>query len=102
MGKVYLICNGEYFKIGVTNNDINKRLSKLQTGSSEELWVRDIFETSTPFKLENMLHKKYKSKQIKNEWFDLNAKDVVNFKKTCEHLQTILNSLSNNPFVNCP
>lgn len=56
MGFVYLIGEDETtnrFKIGVTKcNDINKRLKKLQTGNSNELFIKHVYET--------MLHNYYK------------------------------------------
>lgn len=97
-GYVYLICDGEYFKIGVTKSDIKKRLQKLQTGNSDDLWIRDWYETDMPFKIENSLHKKYFAKKIKNEWFDLSADDVIHFKETCKEIETRMDCLRNNPF----
>ena len=97
-GYVYLICDGQYFKIGVTKSDIKKRLEKLQTGNPDELWIRDYYETEMPFKIENGLHKKYFNKKIKNEWFDLSVDDVNNFKKTCKEIETIMDCLKDNPF----
>ena len=44
-GNVYLIYDetNEKYKIGVTKNDVNKRLKKLQTGNSSVLRIKDIY-----------------------------------------------------------
>ena len=58
-GIVYLICDGDKFKIGVTTKTLEKRLRELQTGNPYELFVSNYYETDTPFKLETMLHNRY-------------------------------------------
>jgi hypothetical protein len=104
MGHVYLIGeddDGYRFKIGSTrHDDVGKRLRQLQTGNSSRLIIRDSFETSEPFKLEQMLHFRLKDKKVINEWFELDEDDVSNFKPMCEKLQAIIDSLNGNPFYN--
>ena len=61
-GYVYLIGSVDdkkRFKIGVTRGEVEKRLKKLQTGNPEQLYVRHKYKTSSPFKLEKMLHTVY-------------------------------------------
>ena len=102
MGFVYLI--GEEnkenkYKIGSTKcNDINKRLKQLQTGNSNTLYIREYYETSKPFKLETMLHNKFKDKNVIGEWFEMSEDSINVFKKECEHFQTIIDSLKENPY----
>lgn len=102
MGFVYLI--GEEneenkYKIGSTKcKDINKRLKQLQTGNSNKLILTNYFETSRPFKLEVMLHNKYKDKNVIGEWFELNDNDISTFKKECENFQAIIDCLKENPY----
>ena len=102
MGYVYLIGeigNENRFKIGSTRcKDINKRLKQLQTGNSEELYIKESFETTHPFKLETMLHNKFKTSNIIGEWFELSKDDVNNFKNVCRKLQNIIDCLKDNPF----
>ena len=102
MGYVYLIGeigNENRFKIGSTRcKDINKRLKQLQTGNSEELYIKQSFETTRPFKLEKMLHNRFKSSNLIGEWFELSKDDVRDFKTICEDLQNIINILKDNPF----
>lgn len=102
MAVVYLIGeieNENVYKIGVTkHNDINKRKKELQTGSSQELFIKDYFITDNPFKLEKMLHNHFRNKKIMNEWFKLDNNEIFNFKTICEKYQNIINSLKDNPF----
>ena len=102
MGYVYLI--GEMksdgkFKIGSTKaKNINKRIKQLQTGNSEQLYLRDYFETDRPFKLETMLHNRFKEFNTVGEWFELPKKDVHEFRDVCKFYQKIINELKENPF----
>ena len=102
MGYIYLIGeigNENRYKIGSTRSkDINKRLKQLQTGNSEELYIKESFETSHPFKLETMLHNRFKTSNLIGEWFELSNEDVRDFKGVCENLQSIIDSLKDNPF----
>ena len=43
-GFVYLLCDGEHFKIGMTKKDIYKRISELQTGNPNEIWLHSYSE----------------------------------------------------------
>lgn len=102
MGYVYLI--GEEneenkYKIGSTKcKDINKRLKQLQTGNSNPLYIKAYYETSKPFRLESMLHNKFKAYNVIGEWFELNDENVKKFKEECERYQNIINILKENPY----
>ena len=102
MGFIYLIGESENdnkFKIGVTRSkDILKRKNKLQTGNSNELYIKKYYESEFPFKLETMLHKHFMNNKILNEWFILSEDDIKNFDKICEKYENIFKSLKNNPF----
>ena len=102
MGYVYLIGemkNEGRFKIGSTKCiDVNKRLKQLQTGNSNELYIREFFQTDRPFRLEKMLHNRFKNANLIGEWFELNDEDVKQFKTICEDIQKVMNSLKENPF----
>ena len=53
MAFVYLIGkidDDNICKIGVTKNKVLNRLNELQTGSSDELYIKQTFETNYPFK----------------------------------------------------
>jgi hypothetical protein len=99
-GFVYLLCDGEKFKIGMTRqNDINKRIKELQTGNPNEIWLHSYYKTDYPLQIEKMMHGKHASSNIKNEWFDLSVKEVYNFKNECLECEKILEILKDNPFI---
>ncbi len=71
------------YKIGITNN-LNKRLSQLQTGNPNDLHFVACFHSEIGDELgleimylEKFLHKNYKSKNIRGEWYELDVKEVV-------------------------
>ena len=100
MGYVYLIkdyLNGTY-KIGATRGNIEKRIKKLQTGNSTELKVEYLFETEYPFRLESMLHERYKPFNIINEWYDFTVEQVTEFKDLCSLYEKNILLLKSNPF----
>lgn len=102
-GYVYLIGemdNRDIFKIGVTKKDINSRIKELQTGSSNELYIRSYFKSLFPYKLEKMLHRYYSNNNKLNEWFTLSESQVKKFQSVCEQHEEILKSLVDNPFFN--
>ena len=102
MGFVYLIGeenNENRYKIGSTRcKNINKRLKQLQTGNSNKLLIENYYETNKPFKLETMLHNRFKDVNVIGEWFEISEDDKKNFKNICEYYQKIIDSLKENPF----
>lgn len=102
MGYVYLICDPsqDSYKIGCTRNLAQKRLQSLQTGNSTKLHIVESVETDYPFRLETMLHKKYNSKKVNNEWFSLDPEDVSLFQQTCQQYINIIDTLKDNPYFN--
>ena len=100
MGYVYLICDPvtDHFKIGVTRNKECHRIKELQTGNAGELFIHSLYETKWPFRLETILHKRFQSKRILNEWFELTVEDVNSFMNICKSLETNILELKDNPF----
>lgn len=99
-GYVYLICDpaNTTFKIGVTRDLKSQRMKKLQTGNSTELFICSMYKTNYPFRMETMLHSKYKSKNEMNEWFNLDAYEVSHFNDTCKEIENTIECLLDNPF----
>ena len=99
-GYVYLIADFENqaFKIGKSKNNPIKRLKQLQTGNSSELVLLETFQTEYPYRLESILHNKYKHKQVHNEWFALTTDEVNQFQKTCEETNNIIHLMKDNVF----
>ena len=101
MGYVYLLCDSSkdyIYKIGATRGDINKRIKKLQTGNSGEIFVKSIYETKIPFFIESTLHKRLKHKQVLNEWFELDNDEVKNFINECKDIEEMSDIMKDNPF----
>lgn len=99
-GIVYLICDPESdtYKIGVTKRDVNERLKELQTGNSSELFVVHTYKCNDPYRLEQMLHNRFRTKGALNEWFSLESEDITGFEDICRKTDEIIKSLSDNVF----
>lgn len=103
MGCVYLIADWDKehrYKIGVTRGDVYKRIKKLQTGNSGEIYLVDKYETDHPFVMEKMLHTWYFGKKALGEWFELDDEEVRAFKANCQKITEIIESLSDNCYFN--
>ena len=100
MGYIYLICDPSQntYKIGVTRNLVQNRIKKLQTGNSSKLHTIYTISTDYPFRLETLLHNKFKNKRVYGEWFSLSDEDVKEFKNTCNNLIGIIDSMKDNPY----
>lgn len=98
MGKIYLIkCYNDsevLYKIGFTRGKPENRLKNLETGNPNDLEIIKVFETKYNTKLESNLHTKFKSKQVKNEWFRLDNDDVDDFIDTCKSMERNYNILA--------
>lgn len=99
-GCVYLIedsCN-EVYKIGVTRKSAKARLKQLQTGNPNELKLLEYFECEYPFRLENLLHNKYKLQQAFNEWYYMTKEDINNFIEDCKFYDNMIEVMKDNPY----
>jgi len=102
MGIIYLLTNGNgQFKIGITTRKTTKRIKELQTGNGDEIQMLAEFKSSFFRKIEGSLHRRYGTKRLKGEWFDLEQKDTQNFISECQSLHDTFQLLkeSGNPFI---
>ena len=99
-GYVYLICDPgqDTYKIGVTRDLAQKRLKRLQTGNASELHIIHSVYATYPFRLETILHNKFKHKRATGEWFYLNQDDIKNFEQTCAEAINLIELMKDNPF----
>lgn len=100
-GFVYLLgdtSNDGIYKIGVTRGDIGKRIKKLQTGNSGEIFLCDYFDTDYPFFIESRLHTLFSDKNVLNEWYELTLEERKNFKEICKKEEKMVDALKDNPF----
>lgn len=97
---IYLICNPEteQFKIGVTRFDPNKRLKQLQVGCGTQLHIVHVYYCEFPFRLESILHHKFKLYKTSGEWFALPSNEVLNFKNTCQQIDLNIQLLKDNEY----
>lgn len=83
-GNIYLITDGEFFKIGRTKHSAQKRLKELQTGNPLELRLLCEIPVFNPSKVESTLHRRFSYCKEHNEWFCLTQKDVSSFEALCK------------------
>lgn len=96
MGKIYLLQVGDFFKIGYTKNNVEKRVKQLQTGSPDIITIKHVFESKHGMKIERTLHRIYSYKRICGEFFDLTLEDITNFLPLCLLYERGLDCLSQN------
>lgn len=106
-GKVYLIVDWSSsplkYKIGITKNQIQKRIKQLKTGSSGDLVLLKHYESENYKKIESILHRFYNSYSTEGgkEWFELPDDKVLNFINECQTIDENLKYLQeNNCFFN--
>ena len=102
MGVVYLMYdegNG-LCKIGVTRGSAENRLRTLQTGNSNKISIVHVYQTDDPFKIESLLHNRFRMQHESGEWFALTYEDMADFPQTCKWAQGIVDALRDNPFYN--
>ena len=99
-GTIYLL--GEWgkdfvYKIGVTRGSIEKRIKKLQTGNSGDIYLLTKFASSHPFVLEKMLHNAFYANSIRGEWFEMkDERFEQQFLLKCEEFEKALECLEKN------
>jgi hypothetical protein len=88
---IYLLTNGNHYKIGFTKN-INNRIKQLQTGSSTKIELISSYKSDKFYSIiENALHRTYNIYQTSdNEWFDLPINEILNFKENCRKIENNL------------
>lgn len=85
---IYLIQNKETlkYKIGVSKNP-KKRLKQLQTGSGEDLIIKEIYKSDIARKIESTFHNRYSHVRKRGEWFDLSISEEVEFIEKCMKIE---------------
>ena len=80
IGEVYLFKSGRYYKIGKSNDTV-RRGKELRIQLPEEcILIHSIF-TDDPSGIEAYWHRRFDSKRMQGEWFDLNSSDIKAFKR---------------------
>ncbi len=79
IGEVYLFKSGRYYKIGKTNNTV-RRGSELRIQLPEKIDLIHSIKTDDPSGVEAYWHRRFETKRMQGEWFDLSPADVKAFK----------------------
>ena len=81
LGEVYLFKHGnKHYKIGKTNDTV-RRGTELRIQLPENLDLIHSIKTDDPSGVEAYWHKRFETKRMNGEWFDLNSSDVKAFKR---------------------
>jgi hypothetical protein len=75
-GFVYLIHDGELYKIGRTSQP-EKRIPQIEYQNGRPCTVLVLIETADYRTLELELHEKFGDKRVRGEWFDLSPEDIA-------------------------
>ena len=88
----------EYYKIGISKNDPNKRLKQLQTGNALRLEIKEMFYSKYANLLESTLHRIFDIERIREdgEWFSLTSNQVLNFLDECNKIESDFDYLNEN------
>lgn len=100
-GYVYVLgdfTKANIYKIGVTRGNVEKRIKKLQTGNSGEIFLCMKHWTKYPFFIERKLHSKFSENRIMNEWFMLETEDVNQIKDIIRKEEELIEIMKDNPF----
>lgn len=79
-GEVYLFRSGRYYKIGKTNDTV-RRGKEIRIQLPERTDLIYAIKTDDPSGVEAYWHKRFESKRMRGEWFDLNSSDIKAFKR---------------------
>jgi len=74
---VYLITDGEYYKIGYTDLQVERRIAELQTGNPRKLSVIAVLNGGR--QLEQQFHAMFGHGRVGGEWFKLDQTDLAKF-----------------------
>jgi len=92
---LYLIKCNQYYKIGCAS-DAQSRLASLQTGSPFDLELVAMYEFENAEIVERALHQKFRSRNKRGEWFDLDNEAIGDLKSLCAMLDGIEKHVKSN------
>lgn len=80
IGAVYLFRHGKYYKIGKTYDTV-RRGNELRIQLPENLDLIHEIKTDDPSGIEAYWHRRFETKRMNGEWFDLTSADLKAFKR---------------------
>ena len=99
-GLVYIITDGQYYKIGMTTGEAHKRMKEIQTMNPRKLEVIYQMEMNFPYDYERLLHDLFKHKRLKGEWFELTKEDIPIIKDVLNN--KVYTRVGPNAFIKIP
>jgi hypothetical protein len=82
---LYVIRMNEFYKIGIAR-DLVARLRMIQTGTPYELEVIATYKLRDARAMESWLHKYFKDKRHRGEWYLLDDLDLDKIRLACLHI----------------
>lgn len=79
MGVVYLLRNGDHYKIGMTT-DLRTRIQTINTSLPSKAELLHTIRTCDYIELERKLHERFAAKRCNGEWFTLDEEDIEEIK----------------------
>ncbi|OGJ68923.1 hypothetical protein A3J34_01855 [Candidatus Peribacteria bacterium RIFCSPLOWO2_02_FULL_51_10] len=80
LGEVYLFKSGKYVKIGKTYDTV-QRGKELRIQLPEKMELIHSIKTDDPSGVELYWHRRFESKRMNGEWFDLSSPEIRAFKR---------------------
>lgn len=80
IGEVYLFKSGRYYKIGKTSDTV-RRGKELRIQLPERTNLIHSIKTDDPSGVEAYWHKRFESKRMEGEWFNLDSTNIKAFKR---------------------
>jgi Meiotically up-regulated gene 113 len=80
LGEVYLAKSGRFYKIG-RSNDTVRRGNEIRVQLPERMTLIHSIKTDDPPGVEAYWHRRFESKRMNGEWFDLTPTEVRAFKR---------------------